>query len=143
MRFSAEGLSKRLIALLVRRKDAGNIVTVCGGAAALLALTLPAFLKIYAESSSYISSVEYVYMLVSSGIGSAVVAAAMILTAAAAGTAIIMGPSRTTAILSALTLAADIMSVWSLHLPFGLIGFGTWLAAAGLAAVTAGYFVKR
>ena len=27
--------------------------------------------------------------------------------------------------------------------PFGLIGFGTWLAAAGLAAVTAGYFVKR
>ena len=143
MRFGIENLSKRLIALLVRKKSAGNIVTVSGGAVALLALTLPAFLKLYAESTSYISSFEYVYMFASAGIGSFVVAAAVIATAAAGGAAVIAGPSRVTEAVALLVLIGDVLAIWSLRLPFGLIGFGTWLAAAGLAAVVAGCFVRR
>ena len=143
MRFGLDNLSKRLIALFVRRKSAGNIVTVSGGAAALLALTLPAFLKIYADSTSYISSFEYVYMFASAGIGSFIVAAAIIATAAAGVAAVIAGPSRVIAALALLVLAGDVLAIWSLHLPFGLIGFGTWLAAAGLAAAVAGCFVRR
>ena len=132
MRFGLDNLSKRLIALFVRRKSAGNIIIVAGGAVALLSMTLPAFLKIYAGSTSYISSFEYVYMFASAGIGSFIVAAA-----------IIAGPSRVIAAIALLVLIGDVLAIWSLRLPFGLIGFGTWLAAAGLAAVIAGCFVRR
>ena len=143
MRFGLENLSKRLIDLFVRRKSAGNIVTVSGGAVALLALTLPAFLKLYAKSTSYISSFEYVYMFASAGIGSFAVTAAIIATATAAAAAVIAGPSRVIASIALLVLSGNVLAIWSLHLPFGLIGFGTWLAAAGLAAVIIGCFVRR
>ena len=143
MRFGLENLSKRLIDLFVRRKSAGNIVTVSGGAVALLALTLPAFLKLYAESTSYISSFEYVYMFASAGIGSFAVTAAIIATATAAAAAVIAGPSRVIASIALLVLSGNVLAIWSLHFLFGLIGFGTWLAAAGLAAVIIGCFVRR
>ena len=143
MRFGLENLSKRLIDLFVRRKSAGNIVTVSGGAVALLALTLPAFLKLYAESTSYISSFEYVYMFASAGIGSFAVTAAIIATATAAAAAVIAGPSRVIASIALLVLSGNVLAIWSFHFLFGLIGFGTWLAAAGLAAVIIGCFVRR
>lgn len=143
MRFGLDNLSKRLIALLVRRKSAGNIITVSGGAFALLAMTLPAFLKIYAGSTSYISSFEYVYMYASAGIGSFAVAAAVIAAAVTGTAAVIAGPSRIIAAAAMIVLAGDVLAIWSLRIPFGLIGFGTWLAAAGLAAVIAGSFIRR
>jgi hypothetical protein len=143
MRFDVRQLSKKIIPSLVRRKETGNIITAAGGLLVILSMTLPAFLKIYSESSTYISALEYLYMLASSGIGSAVVAAALCTTAVLGAAALIAGPSIPMSVVAVIALAAGSASMWSLHLPCALFGFGTWCTAAGLIAIAAGRFIRR
>ena len=143
MKFDVRLLSKKLIPPLVRRKETGNLISTAGGLLVLLSMTLPAFLKIYAESTSYISAAEYLYMLASTGIGSSVVAAALCTAALIGAAALIAGPSIPMSILACIALLAGSLSMWSLHLPFALFGFGTWCSAAGLLAIAAGRLIRR
>lgn len=143
MRFDIDSLSKKLFTLFVQRRQPGNLITVCGGLAVLVAMTLPAFLKIYAESTSYISSVEYIYMYATAGIGYAAAAVALVFTAVTAASAVILGPSAVLSGISAAVCLGDVLAFWSLHLPFSLIGFGTIIIFAGLGAVCAGHFIRR
>ena len=143
MRFDVRLLSKKLIPSLVRRKETGNLITSAGGLLVLLSMTLPAFLKIYAGSTSYISATEYIYTLASSGIGSAAAAAAICVCALIGAAALIAGTSIPMSVLACIALIAGSLSLWSLHLPFALFGFGTWCTAAGLLVIAAGRFIRR
>jgi predicted transglutaminase-like protease len=143
MKVNFKAMSKRIIPFLARRSAKGNIISVIGGTAVLLSLTLPAFLKIYSTSTSYISATEYVYTLASTGVGSFIVSASIIFTAVAATAAVLLPSSIITCSLAAAVIAADSAALWTLHLPLSLIGFGIWILYAGLAAMIAGCIVKR
>lgn len=143
MTIDIDSLSKKLINLLVQRRERGNLVTVCGGLAVLIGMTLPAFLKIYAQSTSYISSFEYMYMYVTAGIGYTSAAIALVITALTAAAAVILKSSAVISGVGAAVFLGDFLSLWSLHLPFALIGFGSFIIFAGLAAICAGHFIRR
>ncbi|MGL4368488.1 MAG: hypothetical protein ACRCUT_02270 [Spirochaetota bacterium] len=122
----------------VKRADAGNIILCAGAFAALLSLTLPAFLKIYAHSASYISAAEYVYTLASSGTGSVLIAVSFCFAAAVSAAALIAGPGKAVSAAAGAAVLLCAIAVWTLHIPAAQIGFGIWLLFAGLAAVCAG-----
>ena len=143
MKADMKAMSKKIIPFFIRKDTAGNLITTAGVMTVLVSFTLPVFLKIYAASASYISPAEYLYNLAATGIGSALIAGALILTIAVSLAAAIFPSSILVAAAAGVVLIADSAALWQQHLPLSHLGFGVWTISAGLAAVIAGILLKR
>ena len=131
-------LSKKIPGIFIKRADKDNVILCTGAFAVIIALTLPAFLKIYASSTTYISATEYIHARIFAGTGSLFTALTFIFCALTAAAGLIIGPHRIISAISAISIILTIGSLWMMHIPFGQIGAGIYVMIAGLTAIGAG-----